>query len=79
MLTERPYFMTNKDWWKYDEELDMIILSKKAPKTTKIKNSYREYVKQHNIGKMTRGGCEMNFDVDDDKQFENFMNKIMKD
>lgn len=77
MLTEQPYFMTNNDWWKRDEERDMIVLSPRAPKTKKVLNSYREYVKAHNMGMLTRGGTELDFDIDNDEEFNKFINEIM--
>lgn len=77
MLIEQPYFMTNDEWWIYDDDNEIILLSPQAPKTPKIINSYREYIRSHNIGKLTRGGIEINFDVDNDEQFEKFINFIM--
>ncbi len=79
MLIEEPYFMKNDDWWILDDDNDMILLSPKAPKTDKVIKSYREYIRNHNIGTLTRGGVEINFDVDNDEEFEKFLNKIMSE
>lgn len=76
MTIKQPYFMSNEDWWTRDEEKDMIVLSKNAPNTQKIINSYRDYLRQHNIAKMTRGNSKMEFNVDDNNQFEKFMNDM---
>ena len=76
MTIKQPYFMSNEDWWTRDEEKDMIVLSKNAPKTQKIINSYRDYLRQHNVAKMARGNLKMEFNVDDNKQFEKFMNDM---
>ena len=76
MTIKQPYFMSNEDWWTRDEEKDMIVLSKNAPKTQKITNSYRDYLRQHNVAKMARGNLKMEFNVDDEKQFEKFMNDM---
>lgn len=76
MTIRQPYFMSNEDWWERDEEKDMIVLSKNAPKTQKIINSYRDYLRQHNVAKMARGNLKMEFNVDDNNQFEKFMNDM---
>lgn len=76
MTIKQPYFMSNEDWWTRDEEKDIIVLSKNAPKTQKIINSYRNYLRQHNVAKMARGNLKMEFNVDDNKQFEKFMNDM---
>lgn len=41
MRTEKPYFMTNKDWFKFDEEEYKYILTEKAPK--EAVESYEEF------------------------------------
>ena len=82
MLIEEPYFMKNDDWWSMNKEETMIILTPKAPidKEPKILKSYREYLRQHEYGKKCRGGMKaFDFDIDDDKAFEKFMNEMMKD
>lgn len=76
MTIRQPCFMSNEDWWERDEEKDMIVLSKNAPKTQKIINSYRDYLRQHNVAKMARGNLKMEFNVDDNNQFEKFMNDM---
>lgn len=76
MTIRQPSFMSNEDWWERDEEKDMIVLSKNAPKTQKIINSYRNYLRQHNVAKMARGNLKMEFNVDDNNQFERFMNDM---
>ena len=76
MTIKQSYFMSNEDWWTRDEEKDIIVLSKNAPKTQKIINSYRNYLRQHNVAKMARGNLKMEFNVDDNKQFEKFMNDM---
>lgn len=81
MLIEQPYFMKNDDWWTQNEDETMIILTPKAPIDTdhKILKSYREYLKYHEFGRKCRGGMKtFDFDIDDDKAFEKFINDMMK-
>ena len=80
MLIEQPYFMTNRDWWTRDEENDVIILTNQAPikDDPRIIKSYRDYLKKHNFGKNCRGGYEFDFDIDDDKEFEKYISKMLK-
>lgn len=78
LTTERPYFFNNKEWYEIDEDRDIIILTDKAPKDDIcIKNSYRDYLKTYVLSKQLLGGIEQfDFDVDDDKQFDKFINKL---
>ena len=39
-----PYFMTNEDWYEFDFEKRIFVLTEKAPE--KAKESYEEYLKQ---------------------------------
>ena len=39
-----PYFMTNEDWYEFDFEKRIFVLTEKAPEKTK--ESYEEYLKQ---------------------------------
>lgn len=41
---KRPYFMTNKDWYYYDEEEFKYKLTDKAP--PKAVESYNEFYKE---------------------------------
>lgn len=43
-MLDMPYFMENKEWYKFDFEKRMYVLTDKAPK--KAKESYEEYYKQ---------------------------------
>lgn len=36
-----PYFMSNEDWYKYDEKSGRYVLTNKA--TDKAKESYKEF------------------------------------
>ena len=38
---EAPYFITNEEWYYYDEEKEIYKLTDKAPE--KAKQSYEEY------------------------------------
>jgi len=39
-----PYFMTNKDWYMFDFDKRLFVLTEKAPE--KARESYNEYLKQ---------------------------------
>ena len=39
VLTEKPYFLINKEWYKYDEKNKKYILTNNAPE--KAKKSYK--------------------------------------
>ena len=41
MELEMPYFMTNKEWYKYDMETGRLVLTDKA--TDAAKQSYEEF------------------------------------
>lgn len=41
LIVERPYFLTNKKWYYYDENNYKYVLTDKA--SQKAKNSYNEY------------------------------------
>lgn len=43
MLLDRPYFMTNKEWFYHDEKEEKYKLTDKAPK--KAIESYTEFYK----------------------------------
>ena len=42
-----PYFMTNKEWYYYDEEEEKYKLTDKAPK--EAIESYKEYYSEDDI------------------------------
>lgn len=46
VLTEKPYFMSNKEWYKYDEKNKKYVLTDKA--TVKAKLSYKDFYKRIN-------------------------------
>ena len=41
VLIEKPYFLTNEEWFEYDEKNKKYILTDKAPE--KAKKSYNEF------------------------------------
>jgi hypothetical protein len=43
-MIDMPYFMTNEDWYEFDFEKRIFVLTEKAPE--KAKESYEEYLKQ---------------------------------
>ena len=43
VLVEKPYFLTNKKWFKYDKKSKKYILTDKAPE--KAQESYEEFYK----------------------------------
>lgn len=43
VLIEKPYFLTNKEWYKYDEKTKKYVLTDIAPK--KAIESYNEFYK----------------------------------
>ena len=46
VLIEKPYFLTNKEWYEYDEKEKKYILTNKAPQ--KAIESYKDFYKQIN-------------------------------
>ena len=40
-MLDRPYFMSNPEWYEYDFEKDKYVLTAKA--TDKAKESYKKY------------------------------------
>lgn len=51
-LTNKPYFMTNKDWYYFDREEFCVKLTDKAPKKAR-----EEYIKFQELseGKVGKG------------------------
>lgn len=45
-MKDRPYFMNNKKWYKFDFSKRIFVLTDEAPE--KAKESYEEYMKQLN-------------------------------
>ena len=43
-MRDMPYFMTDKNWYKFDFKKRMWVLTDKAP--DKAKESYEEYIKR---------------------------------
>jgi hypothetical protein len=43
VLVEKPYFLTNEEWYEYDEKSKKYILTNKAPK--KAQESYENFYK----------------------------------
>lgn len=43
-MKDMPYFMENEDWYEFDFEKRIFILTNKAPE--KAKESYQEYLKE---------------------------------
>lgn len=43
MIIEKPYFMNNKKWYKFDFGKRIFVLTDEAPE--KAKESYEEYMK----------------------------------
>ena len=82
MLTdEMPYFMENDEWWTMNEDETMIILTPEAPikENPKILESYRQYLRRNEFSHKCLGGMEaFDFDIEDDKAFEKFVNDMMK-
>ena len=44
VMQDMPYFMSNKDWYTFDFEKRLFVLTEKAPE--KAKESYAEYLKR---------------------------------
>ncbi len=44
---EIPYFMENEEWFYYDNEKEIYILTEKAPE--KARRSYYEYYSENDI------------------------------
>ena len=49
MTTEKPYFMTNKDWYYFDEKDFCYKMTEKA--TEQAKQSYKEFYELLEISK----------------------------
>ncbi len=45
--TKEPYFMTNPEWYTFDEEQFKYVLTEKAPK--KAVESYKTFYEIHSI------------------------------
>ena len=45
-FAEKPYFMTNEEWYYYDEEEGILKLTDKA--TSEAINSYKKFYKSLN-------------------------------
>lgn len=43
MVIDMPYFMTNEDWFEFDFDKRIFVLTEEAPK--EAKESYEEYMK----------------------------------
>lgn len=43
-MRDMPYFMSNEEWFKFDFDKRIFVLTEKAPE--KAKESYNEYLKQ---------------------------------
>ena len=48
-MMDRPYFMENKKWYKFDFYKRKFVLTDKAPEKAKV--SYEEFYKQLNNAK----------------------------
>lgn len=48
-MIDRPYFMEDKKWFRFDFNKRMYVLTELAPDDAK--KSYNEYVKLHKEGK----------------------------
>ena len=46
---ERPYFMTNSDWYYFDDHLGVVRLTKKGIAIKEVAKSYEEYYKSQKI------------------------------
>lgn len=78
LIDKMPYFMINEEWFEPDEDKNIIVLTDKAPKEDpKVMKSYKEYVKNHISGQMCLGGSKLDFDIDNDKEFEKYINKLI--
>lgn len=44
-MLDMPYFMENEDWYEFDFEKKMYVLTDKAPE--KAKESYEEWLKDN--------------------------------
>ena len=43
-VQDMPYFMSNEEWFEFDFEKRMFVLTEEA--TTEARKSYEEYLKQ---------------------------------
>ena len=43
-IVRKPYFMTNKEWYRYDDKEDKYVLTDKAPQ--EAIESYNEFYKE---------------------------------
>ena len=66
-MVDRPYFMSNKDWYEFDFKTRRFILSEKAPK--EAEKSLNEYYKNvterisHNQRNGGTSGCKDRVDT----------------
>ncbi len=45
MLQERPYFMSNKEWYTHDDKHNKFVLTDKAPE--EARKSYEKFYEYH--------------------------------
>ncbi|MGN1212481.1 MAG: hypothetical protein ACI4TZ_00380 [Christensenellales bacterium] len=79
MLTEDDkYFMSNDEWYEFDLEKNILILTDKVPKNDpKINESYQEYLDEIAFAKRCRRADELlKINVDNDEEFEKIMKKL---
>ena len=71
------YFMKNDDWYTFDDDKDMMILTENAPKNDpEVKKSYKEYLKNRQISYNCLLADLSDVDIEDDKSVEDKINKI---
>ncbi len=73
------YFLTNEEWYNYDEEKDFYTLTDKIPeKDPRIKKSYNDYLERRKLSHKCLFANLNNIDIDNEEQINTFIRDIDK-
>lgn len=72
------YFLTNEEWYNYDEEKDFYTLTDKIPQDPRIKKSYNDYLERRKLRHNCLFADLNNIDIDNEEQINTFIENIDK-
>lgn len=77
-IIEDYYFQKNEDWFDFDEDKEILILTDKAPKNDpKIKSSYKQYLKNRNRTYDCLFADTQDTDIENDNEVEKMINNAL--
>ena len=77
-IIEDYYFQKNEDWFDFDEDKEILILTDKAPKNdSKIKSSYKQYLKNRNRTYDCLFADTQDTDIENDNEVEKMINNAL--